>query len=1077
MEQVKGNVGTKLLSVVMAIALATGLNPASAFAGQQVTTAKADGLVAFANEKASVTSAELITADNTPGVNSSYVGGVKLALSITNQIIDIDMLESVKLNDTEYSELAWNKGGSTTKEKAYCYSAGYLYLTKDALLDGANTVTLDCGEDDGGIFSITFTLDSEAKVVDIDWSASFWDGRNTYYTSFDGVNLAPATGGAQISSEYRAAITAVTVNETVYAKAEYSTPDKASDYAISSYAIVVGDSALKNGDNKVVIQAEGYEDVTLAVVYDASAKTASLKAEEQPDDPETPNADALKALVAKAQLATRGQSTPLAWQTLQVQIAAAQLLLEGETVEEDAAKTQFDALQSALVMVPVLATPDATDVTYATPEYSAPEIKISGLGDAYGTAVSALSVNGTSFRKYSYLDNQTDFSFYNGVLEIAAAQFEEGGNTIVIGAKGYAEKTIVVSKSGDTYTLKSQADDSTVTTYEPATAPGVGTYAATFAMFAAGKTDASHAAGYFDKNVRVSIAEDGSMTATILNCGFTSMIGDVALKADEGGFVSGTRTETVGGGVEYEFSIEDLSSSYQIAFGMSAGPHSYKKGDYTTYSTADFLFDLGMEEWSGFDSLVPFGSSKTGLLKGTPASQYTSMQPTTYAVPVSLKRAETDKGSMAAATLPANAFLSIDDAGKGTLRLFLGSISMSGSSYYASDLKVYSAAKAEGETTNATVLSTQKDQNGNDVPLDVEFAISDDAKATDYVYVNMYVDAMQRAVDARVQLDYVNVASAASSDIEAASKTNAAIAELPAINGLSLADKDKVTAARTSYNALTDIQKSFVHEAALIAAESQITSLEATAANQTAADKVIAAIKALPAKKSLKLSDKSKVQAARKAYGKLTSAQQTLVTNLSTLTAAENQITALEKTDDDAAKNQKLSGGKSSVSKAYGAKAFSLGVKSSYSGATLTYKSSNQKVATVDKAGKVTVKAPGVATITITSTAKSQLKKTYTKTFKTKVTVTLSKPALTKATKSAKKGQVTAAWGKISGAQGYEVKVGSKSYTVKGAKTLTKTVSAAKGKNVKVQVRAYSSASGEKAYSAWSAAKTVKVKK
>ena len=91
-----------------------------------------------------------------------------------------------------------------------------------------------------------------------------------------------------------------------------------------------------------------------------------------------------------------------------------------------------------------------------------------------------------------------------------------------------------------------------------------------------------------------------------------------------------------------------------------------------------------------------------------------------------------------------------------------------------------------------------------------------------------------------------------------------------------------------------------------------------------------------------------------------------------------------------------------------------------------------------------------------------------------------AKPAkvkLTKKTKSAKSGKVTVAWKKVKGATGYEVKIGTKTYTIKKASTLKKTVKAAKGKNVKVRVRAYRKQGAIIVYGSWSAAKTVTVKK
>lgn len=77
----------------------------------------------------------------------------------------------------------------------------------------------------------------------------------------------------------------------------------------------------------------------------------------------------------------------------------------------------------------------------------------------------------------------------------------------------------------------------------------------------------------------------------------------------------------------------------------------------------------------------------------------------------------------------------------------------------------------------------------------------------------------------------------------------------------------------------------------------------------------------------------------------------------------------------------------SNVTKTYGNAAFSLGAKTNGDG-TLTYKSSNTKVATVSNAGKVTIKGAGTAKITISASATAN----YQAASKT-ITVTVNKAA------------------------------------------------------------------------------------
>lgn len=85
--------------------------------------------------------------------------------------------------------------------------------------------------------------------------------------------------------------------------------------------------------------------------------------------------------------------------------------------------------------------------------------------------------------------------------------------------------------------------------------------------------------------------------------------------------------------------------------------------------------------------------------------------------------------------------------------------------------------------------------------------------------------------------------------------------------------------------------------------------------------------------------------------------------------------------------SQSITGVSSTYSKKYGDKAFTLKAKAK---TTVSYKSSNTKVATVDKNGKVTIKGVGTAKITITAAAKGNYK-AATKT----VTIKVAKAAPT----------------------------------------------------------------------------------
>ena len=164
--------------------------------------------------------------------------------------------------------------------------------------------------------------------------------------------------------------------------------------------------------------------------------------------------------------------------------------------------------------------------------------------------------------------------------------------------------------------------------------------------------------------------------------------------------------------------------------------------------------------------------------------------------------------------------------------------------------------------------------------------------------------------------------------------------------------------------------------------------------------------------------------------------------------------------------------------KKYGDKAFSLQAKAA-KGAKITYKTSDKKVAVVDKKGKVTIKGTGIATITVKATASGYNAKTL------KVTVKVSpSKASAPSLKTLRGRKLKVSWKKDRRATGYQVqyctskafKKGVKTITISKNKTLTKTIpKLARGKRYYVRVRAYKSVKvnkkTQKLYGAWSSVK------
>lgn len=215
---------------------------------------------------------------------------------------------------------------------------------------------------------------------------------------------------------------------------------------------------------------------------------------------------------------------------------------------------------------------------------------------------------------------------------------------------------------------------------------------------------------------------------------------------------------------------------------------------------------------------------------------------------------------------------------------------------------------------------------------------------------------------------------------------------LPAVDKIALEDKESVKAARDAYDALNEDQKKLVPEEqvkALTEAETKIAELQKAAdkkaADEKAAKAVTDQIAAIPAVNNLKLTDASKIKAARDAYNKLSADQKKLVTaaQLKALTDAEARIAQLQKA---AQVKPKITLNVTSLP---------IQVKKSTAGIRIkttaikgdkikSAKSSKSKVVKVSvKNGKLTVKGlkAGKATVTVTSTkgAKATVKITVQK--------------------------------------------------------------------------------------------------
>ena len=167
-----------------------------------------------------------------------------------------------------------------------------------------------------------------------------------------------------------------------------------------------------------------------------------------------------------------------------------------------------------------------------------------------------------------------------------------------------------------------------------------------------------------------------------------------------------------------------------------------------------------------------------------------------------------------------------------------------------------------------------------------------------------------------------------------------------------------------------------------------------------------------------------------------------------------------------------------SYTKTYGNKAFNLNAKAN-GGGKLTYRSSNSKVAAVSSSGRVTLKAPGRATITISAAATGAYNAA-----KKNITITV-KPKKVIGTK-AKTGnlKMTVSWKRDKKATGYQITYarnkkftkGKKNVTIGKNKTTKRTIKKLKKQTYYVKVRAFKKVGKTKIYGSYSKARKCRVR-
>jgi hypothetical protein len=173
--------------------------------------------------------------------------------------------------------------------------------------------------------------------------------------------------------------------------------------------------------------------------------------------------------------------------------------------------------------------------------------------------------------------------------------------------------------------------------------------------------------------------------------------------------------------------------------------------------------------------------------------------------------------------------------------------------------------------------------------------------------------------------------------------------------------------------------------------------------------------------------------------------------------------------------------GSYSYKKTTASRSFSLNTKLKAGNGKLTYTSGSAKVVAVDKKGKVTVKGPGRANITVKAAETSQYKAaSYI------VTVTVSPKKVTALSITNRTGRKAAVkWKKQSAVTGYQIcysvsknfKKNTRYLLVKNNKASRTVTGLKKGTTYYVRVRAYKTVNGKALIGSYSTVKKIKIKK
>ena len=380
-------------------------------------------------------------------------------------------------------------------------------------------------------------------------------------------------------SAYCKAITGISVNGVDYV-ADWNEEDDTLVYSAGWLGMTIYSGAFKEGENTIVIKADGYLDKTILFTKAENECTFVSQSDGNGgQEPEVLDKTALTEKLEEAKALIQGDKSDEEWEDLQSAITAAEHTLRVATTQASLNTALEDLTKAMEKFTTGLTAPTVTAVAYDGNELTIEEINHysdDANWKAYGQSISGVTVNGTEYKEYTNDDDPESvysLSVLHG-LTIGSGKFTEGRNAIVIKAKGYKDKTVVFAKSGDTCVLISQTDGDS----EPVTPPQPtikdptedGVYTLTFKTTKADSEEDSMLSNFFAAKAKLQV-KDGKMTLTMLNTGSSRMMLDFTIGKD-GTYPAAEKkgygeADAQGAYTAYEYSMEisDLSELHSAA--------------------------------------------------------------------------------------------------------------------------------------------------------------------------------------------------------------------------------------------------------------------------------------------------------------------------------------------------------------------------------------------------------------------------------------------------------------------------------------------------------------------------------